>query len=77
MSGLLWWWNCGYFLITLEGWRGLSCAPHSSRNIRPPTAAPQPLRPARPKGRPRGWGLRGEDLDIIDVYEELDKGILV
>ena len=43
----------------------------------PPTAAPQPLRAARPKGRPRGWGLRGEDLDIIDVYEELDKGILV
>ena len=28
------------------------------------------------KGSPRVWGLGG-DLDIIDVYEELDKGILV
>lgn len=50
---------------------------HRSRNIRPPTAAAQALQPARQKAvlALACCGEGDEDRDIIDVYEEVDKGI--
>ena len=52
--------------------------PHRSRNICPLTAS-RLRAPAGSVKRPSlRLGAAGEgDLDIIDVYEELDKGILV
>ena len=61
----LWWRDCKYFLITLKGWRGLSCAPHRSRNIRPPTAAAQALRPARPKAVLAAGGC-GNEINLVE-----------